>query len=271
LIILFAETPLNAAIFSAGVACLIAAIVGGGMKGLGLEIPVIQSGKRQLALAIIGLTLMMIGLFPKRMETLGDQGEKHAGSEHSDMGVAPSGNSSAGNAVTPASPTPVSNSSSENETAKSQLPSQTKTSDPAHQPETVQLEFEQNTADYWVDTETGLLWPRVAKMFVDFPTNVQDDCQGLNLGGRSSWLAPRLNQVKSLYMRRPTEIQIDTRYIAIQDEPDPAGPNLPPLDLYDIKRGVGTNVPQIDKANEHYSPITLLCYQPAQKVPVPHK
>jgi hypothetical protein len=266
-----AEPPLNAAIFSAGIACLIAAVVGGGMKGLGLEIPVIQSGKRQSALAIVGLILMMIGLFQQRIEALGDKGEKQAGSEHSDLGVNSAGKPSLGKNVTPASSTPASTSSSKNEADKSQLQSQSKTSEPAHPSETVQMEFEQNTADYWVDRETGLLWPRVAKMFVDFPTNVQDDCQGLNIGGRSSWLAPRLNQVKNLYERRPTEIQIDSRYVAVQDEPDPAGPNLPPLDLYDIKRYSGTNESKIKQANERYSPITLLCYQRAQKVPVSGK
>jgi hypothetical protein len=187
------------------------------------------------------------------------------------MGIGPTGNPSTGKAATPASPTPTLTSSSENEATRSQLPSQAKPPEPTHQPETVQLEFEQSTADYWVDSETGLLWPRVAKQFVDFPTNVQDDCQRFKLGGKSFWSAPHLDQVKSVYIRRPTEIQINSRYIAVQDEPDPAGPNLPPLDLYDIKRGIGTNVPRIDEINDHYSPITLLCYQRAQKGPLPGK
>jgi hypothetical protein len=272
LVIPSAEPRLNAAIFSAGIACLIAAIVGGGMKGLGLEIPAIQSGKRQAALAIVGLILMTIGLFPKWIETLGDKGDPHVGPEHADTGVAPKENPSASPMGTPASTNPASTSSSEKEAPKSQPPSQTKTPEAAPPSETAQMEFEPGTADYWVDSETGLLWPRVVtRQFVDLPTDVQDDCQRFKLGGRSSWFAPHLDQVKSLYQRRPTEIQMDGRYIAVQDEPDPAGPNLPPLDVYAVKRGVGTNMPRIIQNNEHYSPITLLCYQRAQKVPVPGK
>ena len=34
-----------------GLACLIAAIVGGGMKAFGIELPLVQSGKRQFLLA----------------------------------------------------------------------------------------------------------------------------------------------------------------------------------------------------------------------------
>lgn len=76
---------------------------------------------------------------------------------------------------------------------------------------------------------------------------------------------------EELVRETATEIQIDIRYIAVQDEPEPAGPNLPPLDLYDTKRYSDTNESKIKQANEDYSPITLLCYQRAQRVPVSGK
>jgi TPR repeat protein len=42
-----------------GIACILAAIVGGGFKGMGIEIPVIQTFQRQLVLAIAGISLSL--------------------------------------------------------------------------------------------------------------------------------------------------------------------------------------------------------------------
>lgn len=41
-----------------GLACVIAAIVGGGLKAFGIEIPVLQSAKRQWVLAVLGVVLL---------------------------------------------------------------------------------------------------------------------------------------------------------------------------------------------------------------------
>ena len=46
---------------TAGVACIIAAVVGGGLKAFAIEIPLIQSRVRQLALAGLGVLLIVIG------------------------------------------------------------------------------------------------------------------------------------------------------------------------------------------------------------------
>ena len=46
---------------TAGVACIIAAVVGGGLKAFAIEIPVIQSRVRQLVLAGLGVLLIVIG------------------------------------------------------------------------------------------------------------------------------------------------------------------------------------------------------------------
>lgn len=45
---------------AAGVACVVAAIVGGGVKMLGHEVPVISSVGRQLMLAIVGIALIVV-------------------------------------------------------------------------------------------------------------------------------------------------------------------------------------------------------------------
>lgn len=48
---------------SAGIACIIGAIVGGGLKAFGIELPVLQILWRQLALAGFGGILLGIGIF----------------------------------------------------------------------------------------------------------------------------------------------------------------------------------------------------------------
>jgi hypothetical protein len=47
-----------------GLACLIAAIVGGGLKAFGLEIPILSSGIRQTALGLLGLILIVAATLP---------------------------------------------------------------------------------------------------------------------------------------------------------------------------------------------------------------
>lgn len=47
-----------------GLTCLIAAIVGGGLKAFGIEIPLLSSRVRQVVLGLFGLILIAVGLFP---------------------------------------------------------------------------------------------------------------------------------------------------------------------------------------------------------------
>lgn len=49
-------------ILSAGVACVIAALVGGGLKAFSIEIPLLSSTKRQWSLGLFGLMLMALYL-----------------------------------------------------------------------------------------------------------------------------------------------------------------------------------------------------------------
>jgi hypothetical protein len=48
----------NEVLLTAGVAAIIIAVVGGGAKALGFEVPVIESGRRQLALGLVGVVFL---------------------------------------------------------------------------------------------------------------------------------------------------------------------------------------------------------------------
>jgi hypothetical protein len=49
----------------AGLACLIAAVVGGGLTAFGMALPVLQSRVRQVILGMLGITLVVIGGLPQ--------------------------------------------------------------------------------------------------------------------------------------------------------------------------------------------------------------
>ena len=49
---------MNEVLLSAGVAAIVIAIVGGGAKALGFEIPKLESGRRQLALGLVGVVFL---------------------------------------------------------------------------------------------------------------------------------------------------------------------------------------------------------------------
>jgi hypothetical protein len=53
-------------ILYSGLACIIAAIVGGGVKAFGVEIPLLSSLKRQSLLAIFGLALIVVSVAADR-------------------------------------------------------------------------------------------------------------------------------------------------------------------------------------------------------------
>jgi len=53
---------MNATLITAGIACIIAAIIGGGLKAFAIEIRVLDSGRRQAALGAFGVLLLGAGL-----------------------------------------------------------------------------------------------------------------------------------------------------------------------------------------------------------------
>ena len=52
-------------LLTAGIVCLIAAIIGGGLKAFNIEMPLLQSLKRQIALGILGAALIYFSV-PKK-------------------------------------------------------------------------------------------------------------------------------------------------------------------------------------------------------------
>jgi len=52
---------MSTTLLTTGLACIIAAIVGGGLKAFGIELPTLQSAKRQGLLAILGIILIAAG------------------------------------------------------------------------------------------------------------------------------------------------------------------------------------------------------------------
>lgn len=54
---------LDTTLLTAGLSCVIAAIIGGGLKAFGIDIPVLQSTKRQWALGVFGIALLSWSMF----------------------------------------------------------------------------------------------------------------------------------------------------------------------------------------------------------------
>ena len=59
-----------------GIACVIAAIVGGGLKAFGLEIPLVNSVKRQTLLGLLGVVLTVVAVRPDGFGLLGNEEPK---------------------------------------------------------------------------------------------------------------------------------------------------------------------------------------------------
>jgi hypothetical protein len=62
----------------AGLACLIGAVVGGGLKAFGIEVPILKSVSRQILLGCLGLALLFIGRLPQGAHPEAEP-QKHAG------------------------------------------------------------------------------------------------------------------------------------------------------------------------------------------------
>ena len=58
-------TAVDYVLVSTGIACLIAAIVGGGLKAFGTEIPQLASVRRQMLLGALGMLLLGVGLWSR--------------------------------------------------------------------------------------------------------------------------------------------------------------------------------------------------------------
>jgi hypothetical protein len=66
---------LDNVLISAGIACLIGAIVGGGLKAFGIEIPLLASVRRQSLLGLLGALLLGLGFGDRLMGVGGGKAE----------------------------------------------------------------------------------------------------------------------------------------------------------------------------------------------------
>jgi Putative peptidoglycan binding domain len=76
---------------TAGIACLVGAIVGGGLKAANMEIPHLESVRRQVLLAALGAVLLAVGIFgPKEFKAARpDDPQVDNQAPSSDNGVSP--------------------------------------------------------------------------------------------------------------------------------------------------------------------------------------
>lgn len=79
-------------LLTAGLACLIAPIIGGGLKAFSIEIPVLTTWPRQIALFTLGLVLCLIAfavrpLPPGTLGPIDDQPDTHGQSLGEELGM----------------------------------------------------------------------------------------------------------------------------------------------------------------------------------------
>ena len=55
---------MHTTLLTTGLVCMIAAIIGGGLKAFGIEVPAFQSTRRQVVLGLFGLVLFSVGFSP---------------------------------------------------------------------------------------------------------------------------------------------------------------------------------------------------------------
>jgi hypothetical protein len=69
-------SQVNNTLFGTGIGCIIAAIVGGGLRAFGLEIPVLNSVRRQILLGLFGVILVAVSLTHPGSEKLSENERK---------------------------------------------------------------------------------------------------------------------------------------------------------------------------------------------------
>lgn len=88
-------------LITAGVVAVLAAVAGGGLKGFGVEVPLLASVRRQVMLLLVGAGLVGLGLYSARMPQ-GEAGKAEAASGDADAAGPPAGNAAVPSAVAPA-------------------------------------------------------------------------------------------------------------------------------------------------------------------------
>jgi hypothetical protein len=169
---------MNVAILSAGIACAIAGIVGGGLKAFGIEIPAFQSVRRQTLLFVFGVVLILIGLPIK----LGLQPSP------SDSKTTATPEKPAATATTPPTSAPLPDASKRSEPVTSAITKPMSSKEAGVEGDGV----------VWKDPDTGLFWVTphnggAENFFVAFST-----CRASRAGGYTNWQLPDHAQLQKL-------------------------------------------------------------------------
>ena len=227
---------MNVPILSAGIACVIAAIVGGGMKALGAEIPTIQSTRRQLALGAFGV-ILIVGAFiiDKPSPKVPDnsvQSDRTVNASSSDIRptppapkpvIQPTPQPSHPSAQQPtlAPPTPQPSHPSAQQPAPAV---HTLSSSPNPSQGITAVHVEQSTST-WIDTETGRMWPLLTTHIASSEAAAANYCRDLTLGGYHDWRLPTEQDVTDLETRRykAPKNRVDVRefYVWLDTSADP--------------------------------------------------
>jgi hypothetical protein len=203
---------MNVVILSAGIACVIAGIVGGGLKAFGIEIPAFQSVRRQTLLFVFGVVLILIGLPIK----LGLQPSP------SDSKTTATPEKPAARATTPPTSAPLPDASKRSEPVTSAIT----------KPMTSKEAGVEGDGMVWKDPDTGLLWvtPHNGGTEESF-FGAFNTCWESRAGGYANWRLPDHAQLQKLAesshplfgSAHRKEIENWNRYVWTALTPDPEG------------------------------------------------
>ena len=196
---------MNVSIFSVGIACVIAAIIGGGLKAFGIEIPVLQSVRRQIALLVFGVILIGANQLPKLESLKRTEQEWGLGrsqtEERTDLPISPV--------------------------------------QPANKPVTG-LSLDELV---WKQSSENLMWPKNAREIVKTKDDAISYCNESALGGFTDWHVPDYiqfaglaeNQISNFGKTPKNIIHVGSQYVWMNSKGD--------MDVYNLegKAGIGFN------------------------------
>jgi hypothetical protein len=166
---------MNNILLSAGIACVVAAVVGGGCKAFGIEIPGIKSVSRQVLLGLVGIALIVLSRSP--FSPSFSQGSQSNSTQAIGTDKLPV--SDPGASIPP------------------QEQSTVKEPQPAKEPTQQDADVSQGV---WRDPEPGgLMWTRNDNgSDITWYVANGDYCQNLGLAGYSDWKLPTVHQLQQI-------------------------------------------------------------------------
>lgn len=212
---------MNVPILSIGIACIIAAIVGGGMKALGAEIPTIASTRRQAILGIFGAALVLLAFnFDRMAQKPADSSKIAAPISSVDSNLSQKAAEPVLPKSEPSTP-PISqkaaiqtqpNMSKALLQSQNPTPSATANTNPAP-PAPVKktapsLKKPDPNLPLWVDSATGLMWWKVQARTPVSAAEAAKFCEKNTFYTDSDWRLPSYLQLEHLFRQKRAEAEI---------------------------------------------------------------